>query len=96
MHSAWMRKPRPSPVSPDWIEAVKIQVKIIGPLMYAAGFSEKDVEVPASTTVEGLIASIGLPAERPRIVTCNGAAVAPDAILAEGDKIAVSPIYSGG
>jgi sulfur carrier protein ThiS len=75
---------------------VKIQLKIIGPLMYAAGFSEKDLEVPADTTVEGLIASIGLPAERPRIVTRNGAAVASDAVLAEGDKVAVSPIYSGG
>ena len=47
-------------------------------------------------TVEGLIASIGLPPERPRIVTRNGGAVTPDAILAEGDKVAVSPIYSGG
>ena len=75
---------------------MKIQVQIIGPLMYATGFSEKDVEVPAGTTAEGLIASIGLPAERPRIVTRNGGAVAPDAILAEGDKVAISPIYSGG
>jgi len=96
MPSAWTRRPPPSPAWPVWIEAVKIQVKIIGPLMYAAGFSEKDIEVPAGTTVEGLIASIGLPPERPRIVTLNGGAVTLDAILAEGDKVAVSPIYSGG
>ena len=38
--------------SPAWIEAVKIQVKMIGPLMYEAGFSEKDLDVPAGTTVE--------------------------------------------
>jgi sulfur carrier protein ThiS len=75
---------------------MKIQVKIIGPLMYAAGFSVKEMEVPAGTTVESLTDLIGIPKERPRIVTLNGAAVPPDAALAEGDKVAVSPIYSGG
>jgi sulfur carrier protein ThiS len=75
---------------------MRILIKVIGPLMYAAGFSEKEVDVPAGTTVEDLIASIGVPAERPRIVTRNGGAVASGEPLAEGDKIAVSPIYSGG
>jgi sulfur carrier protein ThiS len=75
---------------------MRILVKVIGPLIYAAGFSEKEVDVPAGTTVEALIASIGVPAERPRIVTKNGGAVAPGEPLAEGDKVAVSPIYSGG
>ena len=75
---------------------MRIQVKIIGPLMYAAGFSDKEVEVPPGTTVEGLVLSIGVPADRPRIVTRNGAAAAPGESLAEGDKVAVSPIYSGG
>ena len=93
---AWTRRPPPSSASPAWIEAVKIQVKIIGPPMYAAGFSEKEFDVPPGTSIEALIASIGLPAERPRIVTRNGSAVLPAEPLAEGDKIAVSPIYSGG
>ena len=75
---------------------MKIQVKIIGPLIYAAGFSEREMEVPDGTTADGLTALLGIPKERPRIVTRNGAAVAPDAPLSEGDKIAVSPIYSGG
>ena len=75
---------------------MRILIKVIGPLMYAAGFSEKEVDVPAGTTVEDLIASIGVPAERPRIVTRNGGSVASGEPLAEGDKIAVSPIYSGG
>jgi molybdopterin converting factor small subunit len=91
-----MRKPRPSNASPAWIEAVKILVKIIGPLMYAAGFSEKDVDVPDGTTVESLIDSLGIPKDRPRIVTRNGSAAAPGEPLAAGDTIAVSPIYSGG
>jgi sulfur carrier protein ThiS len=34
--------------------------------------------------------------QRPKIVTRNGKAVAPNEHFEEGDKIAISPIYSGG
>ena len=75
---------------------MKLQVKLIGPFIYKAGFSEKEVEVPSGTTAESLLDILGIPRERPRIVTRNGAAVASTEVLSEGDKIAVSPIYSGG
>lgn len=75
---------------------MKVQVKVIGPLMYKAGFSEKDFDIPPATTVGELVAMIGIPAERPRIVTRNGKAVLPEDRIEDGDKIAVSPIYSGG
>jgi molybdopterin converting factor small subunit len=73
-----------------------VRVKIIGPLMYEAGFSEKDVDVPESTTVEALLDLVAVPRQRPKIVTRNGRAVTPEEHLADGDKIAISPIYSGG
>jgi molybdopterin converting factor small subunit len=75
---------------------VTVRVKIIGPLMYEAGFSEKDVDVPAATTVEALLDLVAIPRLRPKIVTRNGKAVTPEEHLADGDKIAISPIYSGG
>ncbi|MCX6562914.1 MAG: MoaD/ThiS family protein [Candidatus Aminicenantes bacterium] len=75
---------------------MKIQVKMIGPLMYEAGFSEKEIEVPAATTADSLLDLIKVSRQRPKIVTRNGRAVAPDERLAEGDRIAISPIYSGG
>lgn len=75
---------------------MKILVKIIGPLIYATGFSEREMDIASGTTADELTALLGLPKERPRIITRNGAAIAPDELLAEGDKIAVSPIYSGG
>lgn len=75
---------------------MKIKVKLIGPLIYEAGFSEKDIEVPAATTADALLDLIAIPKERPRIVTRNGKAVAPHELLSEGDKVAISPIYSGG
>ncbi|MDP2914423.1 MAG: MoaD/ThiS family protein [Candidatus Aminicenantes bacterium] len=75
---------------------MKIQVKMIGPLMYEAGFSEKEIEVPAATTADSLLDLIKVSRQRPKIVTRNGRVVAPDEHLAEGDRIAISPIYSGG
>ncbi|MBM3294320.1 MAG: MoaD/ThiS family protein [Candidatus Aminicenantes bacterium] len=75
---------------------MKVRVKLIGPLVYEAGFSEKDVELPEAATVEALLAGLALSQRRPRIVTRNGRAVVPQEILEEGDRIAVSPLYSGG
>jgi sulfur carrier protein ThiS len=75
---------------------MKIHVKMIGPLIYDVGFSEKDLEIPEQTTAERLLELISVPKRRPRIVTRNGRAVAPHEELAEGDRIAVAPIYSGG
>ncbi len=75
---------------------MKIHVKMIGPLIYDVGFSEKDLDVPERTTTERLIELIKVPKQRPKIVTRNGKAVAPQEELAEGDRIAISPIYSGG
>jgi molybdopterin converting factor small subunit len=75
---------------------LKVRVKMIGPLMYEAGFSEKEVDVTAGTTADALLDLIAVSRQRPRIMTRNGRAVAPEEVLEDGDKIAVSPIYSGG
>jgi molybdopterin converting factor small subunit len=75
---------------------LKVRVKMIGPLMYEAGFSEKEVEVAAGTTADALLDLIAVSRQRPRIMTRNGRAIAPQEVLEDGDKIAVSPIYSGG
>ncbi|HRD01280.1 MAG TPA: MoaD/ThiS family protein [Candidatus Saccharicenans sp.] len=75
---------------------IKITVKLIGPLINLAGFSEKALELPAETTVEEVLASLPVDPQRPKIVTRNGQAVAPGEKLRDGDRLAVSPIYSGG
>jgi len=69
---------------------------MIGPLMYEAGFSEKEIEVPDRATVSLLLSLIQFKKERPKIITRNGRAVAPEEELQDGDRIAISPIYSGG
>ncbi len=75
---------------------MKVTVKLIGPLIYEGGFSEKDIEIAAGSTVGALLEKINLAKPRPKVVIRNGKAVAPGEVLEEGDRIAVSPIYSGG
>jgi sulfur carrier protein ThiS len=75
---------------------MKVTVKLIGPFVQAFGFSEKEMNVPAETTADGLVALVNIDKARPKIVTRNGRAVAPDEALAEGDRVVISPIYSGG
>ncbi|OGD20766.1 MAG: hypothetical protein A2Y70_08775 [Candidatus Aminicenantes bacterium RBG_13_64_14] len=75
---------------------MKVTVKLIGPFVQAFGFSEKEMNVPAGTTADGLVALINIDKARPKIVTRNGRAVAPDEALADGDRVVISPIYSGG
>ena len=78
------------------MKAVKITIKLIGPFVQAAGFSEKTFDVPAGTNPEELVGLVGLDRNRPKIVTRNGAAVGPAEPVAEGDRIVIAPIYSGG
>lgn len=75
---------------------MKITVKLIGPFIRLFGFSEKALDVPAGTTAEDLIALVSIERSRPKIVTRNGRAVVPGEALAEGDRVVISPIYSGG
>jgi sulfur carrier protein ThiS len=75
---------------------MKITVKLIGPFVNQLGFSEKVLAVGPSMTVEGVLDLVKLDKARPRIVTRNGRAVAPNEVVKDGDRIVVSPIYSGG
>jgi molybdopterin converting factor small subunit len=75
---------------------MKIKVKLIGPLIYEAGFSEKEIEVAAAITAGDVLKQVAIARERPKIMTRNGRAVAPEELREDGDRIAVSPIYSGG
>jgi molybdopterin converting factor small subunit len=75
---------------------LKITVKIIGPFIYQAGFSEKVLELEKPITAGQLLSLLGLQEGRPKIMTRNGKAISPNEELADGDRIAVCPIYSGG
>jgi molybdopterin converting factor small subunit len=75
---------------------MKVTVKLIGGFVYAAGFSEKIFELAPGSTVETVLQSLALDASIPKIVARNGSVVAPGEELADGDRVVISPIYSGG
>jgi len=75
---------------------MKITVKLIGPLIYEAGFSEKELALPGSMRVGELPAYVKIDGKRPTIITRNGRAAAPGDPLKDGDRVVISHIYSGG
>jgi molybdopterin converting factor small subunit len=75
---------------------MRITVKLIGPFVQLFGFGEKELDVPDGTTADNLIGLVSIDRSRPKIVTRNGRAVVPDEALADGDRVVISPIYSGG
>lgn len=75
---------------------MKVTVKVIGPLVYAVGFSEKELALAGPATAGDVLALVNVGKSRPTIVTRNGKAVAPLDALEDGDRLVISPIYSGG
>ncbi len=75
---------------------MKVTVKLIGPLIYEGGFSEKVLELPGPMTAGELSAYVKIDRKRPTIITRNGKAVAPGDKLRDGDRVVLSHIYSGG
>ncbi len=75
---------------------MKVTVKLIGPLIYEGGFSEKVLTLPRPMTAGELSAYVKIDKKRSTIITRNGRAVANSDKLADGDRVVISHIYSGG
>jgi sulfur carrier protein ThiS len=75
---------------------MKVTVKLVGGLVHTLGFSEREVELAPGTTVAELLDTIGIDRTRPMIVGRNGWAIDLVEEVLEGDRILVSPVFSGG
>jgi len=75
---------------------MKIQVKVVGYLIHQAGFSEKEIETPGPITAEKLLSMIKIQKKMPKIVIRNGNAISSADKLEDGDRVVISPLYSGG
>lgn len=75
---------------------MKVFVKLIGGLTHRVGFTEEEVHLPAGTTAGALLAGLGI--DRPGwvITTRNGRGIDLDEPVEEGDRILISPPFSGG
>ncbi len=75
---------------------MKVTVKLIGPLIYEGGFSEKELDLAGPVTAAELSAAVKIDRKRPVIMTRNGKAVAGGDFIEDGDRVVISHIYSGG
>jgi sulfur carrier protein ThiS len=75
---------------------MKVTLKLVGGLIHTVGFSQKELDVEPGTTVADILASIEIDRARPMIIARNGHGVREDEEVEAGDRILVSPIFSGG
>jgi len=73
-----------------------ITVKLVGGFVHTVGFSEKELDVAPGTTLADLLAMIAIDTSRPMIFARNGQVIRPDEEIKAGDRILISPIFSGG
>lgn len=74
---------------------MKVLVKLIGGLVHTVGFTEEEVHLPPGTSVGTLLAGLGIDG-RSVVTTRNGRGIALDEGVEEGDRILISPPFSGG
>jgi sulfur carrier protein ThiS len=75
---------------------MKVTLKLAGALVYQAGFSRKELDVEPGTTVGDILAAIGIDRTRPLVVARNGHGAGEDEEVEAGDRVLVSPVFSGG
>lgn len=75
---------------------MKVTLKLSGGFVHTVGFSRKEIEVEPGTTIAHILATIAIDRSRPMLIARNGWVVSADEPLADGDRILVSPIFSGG
>lgn len=75
---------------------MKVTVKLISYLSIQAGFSEKEFDIPSGSRLKDLLLQIKLKTPLAKVIIRNGRSVKPDEQLEEGDRIVISPVFSGG
>jgi len=75
---------------------MKITVRLTGPLAGKFGFSSEDLDLPDGILAGEVLERLGIGPVPARIVTRAGQALGPGEPLRDGDRLVISPIYSGG
>ena len=75
---------------------MKITLKLAGGLVHTVGFSHKELDVEPGTTIADILDTLAIDGGRPMVIARNGHGVGPDEEVQAGDRILVSPVFSGG
>jgi len=54
------------------------------------------IDIEKGSTVEALLAKLRLPPDKPKIIFVNHRRRTTEAVLSEGDRVAVFPLVAGG
>ncbi len=75
---------------------MKVTVKLAGGLVHTLGFSQRELELAPGSTVGELLDVLGIDRARPVIVGRSGWAIDLTDEVHDGDRILISPVFSGG
>jgi sulfur carrier protein ThiS len=75
---------------------MKVTIRLTGGLAHTAGFSLRELDVEPGTTIADILAANAIEHSRPMIIARNGWAVTADEPVEDGDRILLSPVFSGG
>jgi len=75
---------------------MRVTVRIIGGLVHTLGFGERELDLAPGTTAAALLAGLGIENPRSVITTRGGVGISPDEEIEAGDRLLVSPPFSGG
>jgi sulfur carrier protein ThiS len=75
---------------------MKVTLRLSGGFVHTVGFSRKEVDVEPGTTIGDILAKIAIDRTRPMLIARNGWVVSVDEPVEDGDRILVSPVFSGG
>jgi len=75
---------------------MKITLKLAGGFVHTVGFSQKELDVEPGTTIADILAVLAIDGSRPMVIAKNGHGVGVEEEVRAGDRILVSPVFSGG
>jgi sulfur carrier protein ThiS len=75
---------------------MKVTLRLAGGFAHRAGFSHRELDLEPGTTIADILATMDIDRSRPMIIALNGHGVGADVEVHAGDRILVSPIFSGG
>jgi len=75
---------------------MKVTLRLTGGLAHTTGFSLRELDVEPGTTIAQILEAVAVDRARPMIIARNGWAVTAEEKVEEGDRILLSPVFSGG